>query len=78
MEVKTIDRNEGTVIEVRSEKPAAVIIESEGDERIFLPPADHESSTYYIEKPETMVKTDKGYSVFFTGKIDNLKAYSVS
>lgn len=78
MEVKTIERENGTLIEIRSEKPAAVVVESGDAERIFLPPAEFELSTYYIEKPETLIKTNKGYSVFFPGKIDSVKAYNAS
>lgn len=60
MEVQTFDTDEGKVVEINSQGKVALVIQRNGEERILLP--EHRSGeSYYVEDPDTLVETEKGY-----------------
>jgi hypothetical protein len=76
VEYKLTSEEEGTRIEVFTEEKAAVAVRADGEERIYLPLEEMETSTYYVDDPSQLVPTEKGYTVIHPGKVDEVEVFS--
>jgi hypothetical protein len=73
---EVIEEENGSRVRIRSERRVAVVVRGEGEERIYLPETDSESSTYYLEEYQGLVETEEGYAVFHTGKVSEVEVFS--
>jgi len=73
MEIQTQEAENGTEIQVYTDKKIALLVKSSGSERIYLPGADSSSSTYYAESPNELIRTSDGYKVVHRGKVEDLE-----
>ncbi|MFQ3275212.1 MAG: hypothetical protein ACI9LV_000318 [Candidatus Nanohaloarchaea archaeon] len=73
MEVETREVENGTRIHVEADKEVAVVVYSNGEERIYLPDGSGSDSTYYVENTSSLIKTETGYSVVYPGKVDDME-----
>jgi hypothetical protein len=71
-----VSEEEGTRIEVFTEKKAAVAVRSDGQERIYLPVDQAENSSYYVDEPSKLVLTEKGYTVVHPGEVSEVEVFS--
>lgn len=76
MEVETREVENGTRIDVETDHRIAVVVYSDGEERIYLPDGSGSDSTYYVENTSGLVETENGYSVLHQGDIDDLTVLS--
>lgn len=76
MEYNLSSEEEGTRIEVITDKKAAVAVRANGEERIYLPLEQTESSTYYVDEPSQLFPTEKGYTVIHPGKVSEVEVFS--
>lgn len=76
MEYKLTSEEEGTRIEVITDKKAAVAVRSNGEERIYLPLKETESSTYYVDEPSRLFSTENGYTVIHPGRVSKVEVFS--
>jgi hypothetical protein len=72
MDVETREVENGTRISVKAEEEVAVVVYSNGQERIYLPDGSGSDSTYYAENTSGLTRTEKGYSVLHKGEVDDL------
>lgn len=63
MEIKIQERKDDFLIEIQSEETLALAVYTEGQERIYLPQKGVSDSTYYVERSEALIETDKGYEL---------------
>jgi hypothetical protein len=76
MEVETWEVENGTRIHVETDQRVAVVVYTNGEERIYLPDGSGSDSTYYVENSSGLVETETGYSVVHKGKIGDLTVLS--
>lgn len=76
MEVETQEVENGTKIDVETDQEIAVVVYSDGEERIYLPDGSRSDSTYYVENTSGLTETDYGYSVVHQGKVDDMEVLS--
>jgi len=72
MEVETYEAENGVRISVEADREVAVVVYSNGEERIYLPDGSGSDSTYYVENNSGLAETEKGYSVLHEGSVDDL------
>lgn len=63
MEIKKQERKDDFLIEIQSEETLALAVYTEGGERIYLPQKGVSDLTYYVERSEALIETDKGYEL---------------
>ena len=63
MDYKIREEDGEYLIELETEEKAAVIIQSESGERIYLPGEKNSNSTYYIDDTEYLESSDKGWII---------------
>ena len=76
MEYKLTSEEEGTRIEVFTDKKAAVVVREDGEERIYLPVEKDERSTYYVDEPSQLVSTEEGFTVIHEGRASEVEVFS--
>lgn len=72
MDVETREVENGTWIEIKTDRKVAVSIDTENGERIYLPDVETDDSTYYTENMSGLVKTDEGYGVLHQESIEDI------
>lgn len=73
MEIQTKEVKNGTEIRVYTDKKVALLVRSNGSERIYLPSVSEDDSTYYNESPNGLARTSEGYMVTHQGEIEDLE-----
>ncbi len=76
MNVETRETERGTEIRVGTSQKVAVAVKTGEGERIYLPEADGSDSSYYVEEPESLRKTDEGYVVLHLGAVEDVEVIS--
>lgn len=76
MDIQTQDTENGTEIQVYTDKKVALLVRSEGSERIYLPGVSDDDSTYYADSPNGLTRTSEGYRVVHRGNVDDLEVIS--
>lgn len=72
VKVETSETREGTRIDVEIKEKIAVIVQGE-HERIYLPASEGSDSTYYVEEPEKLTETERGWTVIHRGKVNDIE-----
>lgn len=72
MDVETRETENGTWIEVKTDRKVAVAVDTESGERIYLPDVEGDDSTYYTENMSGLVKTSAGYGVLHQSSIEDI------
>ncbi|MFB6144905.1 MAG: hypothetical protein ABEJ99_00185 [Candidatus Nanohaloarchaea archaeon] len=72
MSYQKIQRDDGVEIKVETKEKVAVVVKGD-EERIYLPDVDGDDSSYYLEEPERLLKTEYGYRVIHRGTVKEVK-----
>jgi len=76
MELETREKERGTLILVETDEKVAVVVKDYQGERIYLPEVGGEDTSYYVEEPESLRKTEEGYVVLHDGEVENVEVIS--
>lgn len=68
METKITEKENGYLIEVKTDKEIALAVHSDEGERIYIPGEGGSDSTYYNEDPTFLAETEEGYAVIHHSK----------
>ncbi|MFB6216835.1 MAG: hypothetical protein ABEJ72_07700 [Candidatus Aenigmatarchaeota archaeon] len=63
MDIEITEQEQGCIIEILTEKKAALAAYFNGEERIYLPEKASSDTTYYIEETDALVPTENGYKL---------------
>ncbi|MFB6192626.1 MAG: hypothetical protein ABEK00_00055 [Candidatus Nanohaloarchaea archaeon] len=63
MDVHVEETEEGYRFDVYTDKEVALVIRGD-EERIYLPDSSRESSSYYTENYEGLIKVESGYRLY--------------
>lgn len=70
MSIEITEKNDKYILNIRTDTKTALIAYFNGRERIYLPEASGSDSTYYVEKTDSLIKTDNGYRIVTDKKPD--------
>ncbi|WP_414837625.1 hypothetical protein ACK3SF_05135 [Candidatus Nanosalina sp. VS9-1] len=61
MDIEITEQEHGCLIEISTQKKAALAAYFNGEERIYLPEKASSDTTYYIEETDALTSTENGY-----------------